>query len=101
MDIGLQGICFNVIPIQALESLRKGVVFSNIYDAIRKDKLVVFRPNLSKKDKAAAIAKAFQYVGVPYDYRFDLETEDKNKIRQVDHRTINWLICKNIKYSVK
>jgi len=31
----------------------------------------------------------------------DLETEDKNKIRQVDHRTINWLICKNVKYSVK
>jgi hypothetical protein len=31
----------------------------------------------------------------------DLETEDNNKIRQVDHRTINWLICKNVKYSVK
>jgi hypothetical protein len=52
-------------------------VLSNIYDAIRKDKLAVFRPNLSKKDRAAAIAKAFQYVGVPYDYRFDLETEDR------------------------
>ena len=32
----------------------------------------------------------------------DLELpQDKYRIRQVDHRTINWLILKNIKYTVK
>ena len=31
----------------------------------------------------------------------DLETEDTNRIRQVDHRTLNWLICQNVKYIVK
>lgn len=31
----------------------------------------------------------------------DLETTEQNRIRQVDHRTLNWLICKNVKYSVK
>lgn len=31
----------------------------------------------------------------------NLETEDKNRIRQVDHRTLNWLICQNVKYIVK
>lgn len=32
----------------------------------------------------------------------DLELpRDKYRIRQVDHRTINWLIIKNVKYTVK
>lgn len=31
----------------------------------------------------------------------DLEADTKSNIRQVDHRSINWLILKNIKYVVK
>jgi hypothetical protein len=32
----------------------------------------------------------------------DLQVEDKkNPLRQIDHRTLNWLICRNIKYVVK
>jgi hypothetical protein len=31
----------------------------------------------------------------------DLETTDKNRLRQVDHRTINWIIVDGVKYTVK
>ena len=31
----------------------------------------------------------------------DLKTDHEYKIRQVDHRTINWIIFKNVKYELK
>lgn len=31
----------------------------------------------------------------------DLDIKESNKIRQVDHRTLNWLIVRNIKYVIK
>ena len=31
----------------------------------------------------------------------DLKTDHEYKIRQIDHRTINWIIFKNVKYELK
>jgi hypothetical protein len=31
----------------------------------------------------------------------DLATKDKNKFRQIDHRTINYIIARNVKYSLR
>lgn len=31
----------------------------------------------------------------------DLDVADKNRLRQVDHRTINWLVVDGVKYIVK
>lgn len=31
----------------------------------------------------------------------DLDPSDKNRMRQVDHRTINWLVVNGVKYTVK
>ena len=30
----------------------------------------------------------------------DLNADTKNNMRQVDHRTINWIVYKNVKYSL-
>lgn len=31
----------------------------------------------------------------------DLEVKEAHKVRQIDHRTLNWLIVRNVKYTVK
>ncbi|HVK60529.1 MAG TPA: YiiX/YebB-like N1pC/P60 family cysteine hydrolase [Bdellovibrionales bacterium] len=81
-DIYLQyvgGGLYKNKPIQfaALESKKDGVIFSNIYEAIRKDQLAVIRPNLSKKDRALAVASAFSFYGRKYDYSFDLRSDER------------------------
>ncbi|MCE3009694.1 MAG: hypothetical protein LW875_03680 [Proteobacteria bacterium] len=64
-------------PYVSIESLRPGVILSDLYSSLQKDRLAVLRPNLSKKDRALAVAAAFGYLGRPYDYRFDLAADDR------------------------
>src|SRR6185436_7995908 len=39
------------------------------------DSLAVLRPRASKRAKAIAIARAFGYLGRPYDFNFDFHTD--------------------------
>lgn len=64
-------------PYVSIESLRPGVILSTLKSSLQKDRLAVLRPNLSKKDRALAVIAAFGYLGRPYDYRFDLSSDDK------------------------
>ncbi|MCB0349666.1 MAG: hypothetical protein KDD38_00690 [Bdellovibrionales bacterium] len=66
------------VPLVALEGKGEGIILSNLYAALMKDQLVVFRAqNMSKKDRALAIAQGFEYMGRPYDYDFDLRTTER------------------------
>jgi hypothetical protein len=54
-----------------VEAIEKGVVFTSMEHSAACDSLAVFRPRLSKAEKAQAILRAFAYSGRPYDYSFD------------------------------
>lgn len=61
--------------IRVLEALDAGVIFNSIETSLDADGAAVFRPRLSKLEKAKAIYNAFHYVGLPYDFQFDFDTD--------------------------
>lgn len=65
------------LPRVFLESLGEGVILSNIYDAILKDQLAIFRPKMSKLGKAQAILRSLRYVSREYDYSFTLHSRQQ------------------------
>ncbi|HEX2059315.1 MAG TPA: YiiX/YebB-like N1pC/P60 family cysteine hydrolase [Thermoanaerobaculia bacterium] len=60
---------------QIIEAISEGVSFTTIEHSAAADSLAVLRPRASKRDKARAIARAFGYVGRPYDFDFDFHTD--------------------------
>ncbi len=58
-----------------LEAVGGGVVFSAPEYSMTADSLCVLRPRLTKKERAVALFRAFQYVGRPYDHLFDFKTD--------------------------
>lgn len=62
-------------PRRVLEAVSEGVTFSPIEHAADCDSLAVLRPRLSRADRAAALLRAFEYAGRPYDYDFDFRTD--------------------------
>jgi len=60
---------------RVVEAIGEGVSFTTIEHSAACDSLAVLRPRLSKKEKARAILKAFQYSGRPYDFNFDFLTD--------------------------
>lgn len=60
-----------------IEATKDGVHFSSIRHTFFNDHLAALRPRLSKKEKAIAIVEAMSKVGLPYDYDFDFQTDDR------------------------
>ena len=60
-----------------LEAIAEGVSFTTLEHSASADSIVVLRPNLSQKNIAQAIIKAFHYSGRPYDYNFDFRTDSE------------------------
>ncbi len=58
-----------------LEAIGEGVLFSALEHSMAADSLCALRPRLSKKERAVALFRAFQYVGRPYDFNFDFMTD--------------------------
>lgn len=61
--------------IRVLEVLDAGAIFNSIETSLDADGAAVFRPRLSKLEKAKAIRNAFHYVGRPYDFHFDFDSD--------------------------
>jgi len=62
-------------PARVLEAIADGVVFTSIEHSAAADSMAVLRPRLSKVERAAALLRAFEYAGRPYDYDFDFRTD--------------------------
>ena len=61
----------NGAPFRVIEALSPGVVITSLERSAACDGMAVLRPRLPATAKAAAITRAFRYVGRPYDFTFD------------------------------
>lgn len=60
---------------RVLEAISEGVVFTTLEHSAAADSMVALRPRLPRTEKAQAILRAFRYVGRPYDFNFDFQTD--------------------------
>ena len=60
---------------RVIEAMSEGVQLTTLEHSAAADSFAVLRPRLSVKDKAAAILRAFGFVGRPYDFDFDFLTD--------------------------
>src|SRR5687767_97977 len=60
---------------RVLEAMSEGVTFTTLEHSADADSMAVLRPKRSKKEKAAALYRAFYYAGRPYDFNFDFDTD--------------------------
>lgn len=61
-----------------VEALRSGVTLSSMSQFLNVDDLAVLRhKRISKEERASALLRAFRQVGKPYDFNFDVETNDR------------------------
>ncbi|MDF2608517.1 MAG: hypothetical protein K0R15_2561 [Clostridiales bacterium] len=59
-----------------IEAIEEGVTVKPLNNIAKVDYFSAMRPRISKEDKLNAILKAFSFVGLPYDYYLDLESND-------------------------
>jgi permuted papain-like amidase YaeF/Yiix C92 family enzyme len=60
-----------------VEALGEGVIANTFEHSAHADSVAIVRPLVAAARKADAIARAFQYVGRPYDFEFDFATDDR------------------------
>lgn len=61
--------------VRVLEAISEGVSFTSLEHSAAADSLAVLRPRLPRTAVAAALLRAFGYAGRPYDFNFDLSTD--------------------------
>lgn len=64
-------------PFTAIEAIGEGVRFSSIPFALHADMVAVVRPKVAPEVIRQAITRAIKLRGVPYDFSFDLSSQDK------------------------
>lgn len=62
-------------PFRIIESYAPGVSLTTISLSTHADSVAALRPNVSNVVKARAVFQAFHYLGRPYDYDFDFQTD--------------------------
>jgi hypothetical protein len=60
---------------RVIEAMSEGVLFTTLLHSAAADSLAILRPRATRREKAIAIARAFSYIGRPYDFNFDFHTD--------------------------
>lgn len=60
---------------RVLEAISEGVVFTTLEHSAAADSMAALRPRLERAEKAQALLRAFKYMGRPYDFNFDFQTD--------------------------
>lgn len=60
---------------RVLEAISEGVVFTTLEHSAAADSMAALRPRLERAEKAQALLRAFRYMGRPYDFDFDFQTD--------------------------
>ncbi|HKR65844.1 MAG TPA: YiiX/YebB-like N1pC/P60 family cysteine hydrolase [Thermoanaerobaculia bacterium] len=71
----LRGLNANSAGYQVIEAVSEGVSYTTLAHSAGADSLAVLRPRATKRAKAIALARAFGYIGRPYDFNFDFHTD--------------------------
>ncbi len=64
-------------PFMAIEAIGEGVRLSSLEFALHANLVAVLRPKLSPEEKRKAVVRAMKMLGTPYDFAFDLSSQDK------------------------
>ncbi len=64
-------------PFAAIEAIGEGVRFSSAEFAMNANSLAVLRPRVTDEQKRTAILRAMELRGTPYDFSFDVGSQDK------------------------
>lgn len=59
-----------------IEAVGRGVIPNKLTHSVHADYVAVLRPRVDAPTKAAAIERAFAFLGRPYDFDFDFQTDD-------------------------
>jgi hypothetical protein len=61
--------------VRVLEAISEGVSLTSFEHSAGADYVAVLRPRLERRDKLAAVVRAFTHFGKPYDFDFDFVTD--------------------------
>lgn len=79
---------------QIIEALRGGVTINSLHHFLNVDDLAILRPaNFSPQTLSKILARAFRQIGKPYDFNFDIETNDRivcSELIYVSYANIQW-----------
>ena len=74
-----------------IEAVAEGVIFNNLEQIMdtHVNRMLVLRPHLSGRERAAFLVEVFSYLGDGYDFRFDFADASMQVCTEVIYRAIN------------
>ncbi len=76
-------------PVNIIEAVAEGVVMHSLDKLLKThiNRLVVIRPQFTEQERLNQLVLLFQYVGAPYDFKFDFEDDGFQCCTEVVYRT--------------
>ena len=65
------------LPFSAIEAIGEGVRFSSLEFALHANTVAILRPKATPQQIQTAATRAIELRGTPYDFSFDLSSQDK------------------------